>query len=521
MSKGTILQNWLIVLLIGLFLLPSGVAIGQYSGGDGTESSPYRIAEVNDWQELMTEPNDWGSSFILTTDVNLAGVSLVPVGNGHIRFTGVFDGNDYVISNVVINQPSSSHVGLFGYVFDGEIRNLGVEDVNITGYNYVGGLVGLNYKDKKNNFRDGGLISNCYSTGNVNGTDYDVGGLVGRNLYGMLTVCHASGAVSGEDYVGGLMGNNYYGTLTGCYASGSVSGTGDYVGGLVGRNDGTLRACYANGAVSGYDSVGGLVGRDYGMLTGCYASGAVSGTSNLGGLAGRTSGTLIGCYASGSASGRESVGGLLGRNFGTLTACYASGSVSGTGAYVGGLSGKNYEGGTLIGCYATGSASGRDSVGGLVGKNYEGGTLTACYARGSVSGISYVGGLVGYNKSHIENCYSIGDVNGTDYNVGGLVGRDYLGTLMACFWDEETSGMSDGVGNDGPDPNGVTGKSSSEMKRLSTFTSVGWDFVGTWGIGENQTYPYLRKYSSCDINQDGKIDYRDYAIIADNWLGGI
>jgi hypothetical protein len=49
----------------------------------------------------------------------------------------------------------------------------------------------------------------------------------------------------------------------------------------------------------------------------------------------------------------------------------------------------------------------------------------------------------------------------------------------------------------------------------------GWDFINIWGIGENQTYPYLRKYSAADINEDESVDFGDLAILADNWLGSI
>jgi hypothetical protein len=59
------------------------------------------------------------------------------------------------------------------------------------------------------------------------------------------------------------------------------------------------------------------------------------------------------------------------------------------------------------------------------------------------------------------------------------------------------------------------------MKTLSTFTSAGWDFVDTWGIGENQTYPFLRTYSGADLNCDGLVNLIDFAVWANHWLEGI
>jgi hypothetical protein len=202
-----------------------------YSGdGDGSAESPYQISSVTDWQELMTTSGDWNEHFILTADVNPVGVTLTPVGNESTQFTGVFDGNSHTISNLTITASTQDYIGLFGYVGSGgQIRNLGVEDVNITGRNYVGSLVGVN---------SGTLIS-CYATGSVSGTDL-VGGLVGMNYGGTLTACYATGSVIGTNYyVGGLVGWNDSGTLTACYATGSVTGTGA-VGGLVGWNEGGM-----------------------------------------------------------------------------------------------------------------------------------------------------------------------------------------------------------------------------------------------------------------------------------------
>jgi hypothetical protein len=354
----------LTVFILTVLILAGVSFAGTYSGGSGNESQPYQIGNPDDWQELMTTPADWSSSFILTADVNLAGVTLMPVGGTLTPiwspFTGIFDGNDHIISNAVINQPDSdldrpgrNYVGLFGYVGSGgQIRNLGVEDVNMTGRDFVGGLVGVNYE----------------------------------------------------------------GTITACYATGSV--TGHDVGGLVGVNRGTITACYATGSVRG-------------LATTCYCG--------------------------------TNVGGLVGVNYeGTLTACYATGSVTGTGTYVGGLVGRNI------------------------------GTITSCYATGSVSGISYVGGLVGGNIGTLTACYATGAVSGTGDSVGGLVGRNYGDTLTACFWDIQTSGTSDGVGNVNPDPAGAIGKTTAEMKTLSTFTSAGWDFdTPTWTICEGFDYPKL------------------------------
>jgi hypothetical protein len=270
-------------------------------------TDPYKIASVLDWQTLMATPGDWSSCFIVTAEIDMDGQTMTPVGNIYgTVFTGVFDGNGHVIRNIEINTPGSNYVGLFGCVSTGgQIKNLGVEEVNIQGSSYVGGLVGEN---------GDGTITDCYATGTVSGGNY-IGGLVGENYAGTITACYATSTVSGSGYVGGLVGFDYAGTITTCYATGNVTGTGSYVGGLVGyQYAGTITACYATGAVSGNYDVGGLVGENGdGTITDCYATGTVSGGNYIGGLLGYNSqGKAIHCYSTGKPTGSSFVGGLCG-----------------------------------------------------------------------------------------------------------------------------------------------------------------------------------------------------------------
>ncbi len=180
--------------------------------------------------------------------------------------------------------------------------------------------------------------------------------------------------------------------------------------------------------------------------------------------------------------------------------------------------GENYN--TLLrACYATGSVYGTDGVGGLTGDNNSS-TATSCYATGSVQGTNSVGGLAGINSGEIVGCYAAGLVDGMD-SVGGLVGTNSHSELSNCFWDVQATGQAEGVGNPGSDPIEVLGKSTAQMKTLSTFTSAGWDFVEVWGIGNGQTYPYLKGttgFKPADSNYSGSVDLQDLAILAGDWL---
>jgi hypothetical protein len=414
-----------ILSLTAIVALAAGSVFGAYSGGTGDPCTPYQIADVNDLLALAADTNDYNKCFILTADINMGGqvFTTAIIGSGS-PFTGTFDGNGHKITNFTINGGSNSFLGLFGIINPGgSVKNLGLENSAVSGYKYVGGLVGNNIN---------GTIRNCYSTGQVNGYYLLIGGLVGEN-FGSISCCYSTGIVSGS------------------------SGT-SMVGGLVGDND------------SG------------GVISSCYSTGTVSVIAN--------------------------------------------------GVNVGGLAGMNYAS-SIINCYATGSVSGSDKVGGLVGRTYHGSSINYCFSAGQTIGSTNVGGLVGGNDS--------------DSNT------------LNSFWDIQTSGQTTSAAG--------TGQTTAQMKTLSTFTSAGWDFtnettngtddywrmcvdgvnypqlnwqyaqygdfacpdgvsmedltyfVGRW-LESDCTYANNNNCGGTDMDVSGTVDFKDFAIFAENWLSG-
>ena len=190
-------------------------------------------------------------------------------------FTAIFEGNGHTVGNLYIDTDNVVLVGLFGYA-SSSIRNLGAIDVDVTGDDLAGGLIGFN----------SGEILASYVTGRVAGKA-NVGGLVGINQSNdEILASYATSHVSGEDDVGGLIGDNR-GKITAGYATGRVSGE-KKVGGLVGFNQSTgeILAGYATGLVSGDSDVGGLVGSNEGAVTLSYwdtnTSGHATGSSGEG-----------------------------------------------------------------------------------------------------------------------------------------------------------------------------------------------------------------------------------------------
>ena len=253
-----------------------GVAIPVSSAveliGNGTAENPYQIWTAQDFEIWMQYASVLNKHTRLKADLDLNGVLLYPIGE-YGPFTGTFDGNRHVIRNVTILQPTNSYVGLFGRVGSGGvITDLGIQDIDIVGGDYVGGLIGKN---------EGGTISNCYSSGTTRGLAY-IGGLIGSNECGTVNHCYSDVIITAWDstfdsYAGGLAGYNGSGTLTSCYATGSVNGAGSTVGGLAGENHGTLTACYATGFVAGTSLTGGLVGWNQGTLNRCFWDTQISG----------------------------------------------------------------------------------------------------------------------------------------------------------------------------------------------------------------------------------------------------
>jgi hypothetical protein len=152
-----------------------------------------------------------------------------------------------------------------------------------------------------------------------------------------------------------------------------------------------------------------------------------------------------------------------------------------------------------------------------VGLNISSGSISNSYSTSSVTSqcanAQNLGGLVGENYiSIINQCYSTGAVSSSlsSQYIGGLVGRNQ-GGVNCCFWDTETSGQTTSIGG--------TGKTTVEMKTLSTFTNAGWDFTSVWGMALGQ-YPELFIRQAGDLNLDARVDMSDLMILSQHWLEG-
>ncbi len=456
----------------------------------GQANDPILIETAEQMNQVGVFPFLWDKNFQLIADIDMSDLGATDyniIGIGQFRpFKGFLDGNHHSISNLTINKPSTSEVGLFGLVSARDnhvfVQDLTLIDPNVVGQNYTGSLVGRMREV---------IMDNCHlQGGQISGNDY-VGGLIGQlESEGAIYNCESDATVIGNEYVGGLIGWLKDATYTrfmemeNSFSRGMVSGN-SYVGGLLGANNGVIQDCYSEAMVSGISYVGGFSGREYfGYLTNCYSTGSIEGVDYVGGLTGQNTSSIDLCYSSSHvmATG-HAAGGLVGAaSVRPVENSYASGIVNGNDE-VGGLVGALTNVSRIRRCYSISDVSGNEKVGGFLGHLDGTDSVENSYATGSVNGNTYVGGFAGKvdDTGTVQDCYSIGAVSGNSF-VGGFIGDSFYNSVINSYWDKDTSGKTSSDGG--------SGRTTEQMYAMSNYTD--WDFVNDWDICDGFDYPSLQ-----------------------------
>ena len=388
-----------------------------------------------------------------------SGAGFVPIGNWTNRFTGTFDGLRHTISNLTINLPTTSYVGLFGYMgTHSVVQNVGLVGGSVTGSYEVGGLVGNN-----DGYGATANINNSHATGNVTGSSSSIGGLVGNNYgtdsgSGSINNSYATGNVTGGSNVGGLVGENFawyngINYITNTYSTGRVSGS-SYTGGLVGNGGGSATNSFWNITTSGkttsvlgtgltttqmqtasnfmgfnFTTTPGATGNNWVMVD---ANGTLNNTSGAAGatfpmLASEYSTTINNAHQLQLMEMALGASYTLGNNI-VATATGNSTDVWGSSGFIpiGNLT-TNFTG-TFDGLSNTISNL-TINLPAVTGVGLFGWAGTGAVIRnvglvgGSVSGYNEVGALVANNAGTISNSYSTGSVSGNSYTHRGQVLR--------------------------------------------------------------------------------------------------
>lgn len=301
--KSKRLIRWWALLLCLLTIVPV-TAIAQpqkeptYSGGSGTKEDPWIIATAEDLNAMAVRSDRSGKTyanfsnqyFKQTADIDMKdypefkGICFLEITNlwkGQTGFYGHYDGGGHVISNMTINLPKNSCVGLFSEVTQaGSVHDVHLDSsCKIVGKCQVGGIVGMIFGGTNDATAS---VWNCTSGASVHGA-YMCGGIVGDirckrpatqtvNLSVWHCLNYGSITKTGkQEDAAGIVGNvSSGGQMIECMNLGSVYAPRTLeVGGITGfvgsYSDGMMVSgvinCVNYGYVYGGNGTGGVVGR--------------------------------------------------------------------------------------------------------------------------------------------------------------------------------------------------------------------------------------------------------------------
>ena len=160
-------------------------------------------ALVDGYYELKNAGNvEWFGQYVAAAGGNHSGAKLMndidfynienlhsPIGpNEQNKFNSTFDGQGYSIKNMIIERPTESNVGFFGWLRGNNapttVKNLVIDgSCSIHGYNRVGGITGT--------YQNGGsiiTIENVINQATVTAEHQDAGGIFGGHQAGNPTI---------------------------------------------------------------------------------------------------------------------------------------------------------------------------------------------------------------------------------------------------------------------------------------------------------------------------------------------
>lgn len=395
-----------------------------FSGGRGTEASPYRIADARDFKNIqklianglnaeLNSEHFQNAHYLQTANIDFEDEILPSIGvyNGiyanALPFQGVYNGNDKTLSRFQVSGDKDGSTGLFEYVDGATLRNITIGTGSVTGTNTAGILAGRCTGNT--------TIEKCSLTGGQVTGRNSVGfiaHIVGNTLVKDCTVSNITVITAAEgadaNNQGGVVG--YAGgasSIQSCTTSGDIQFTGTASGstrgGIVGKFDSTsqVKDCINNAIVTNalVASTGGIAGQIVnGKIVSCANTANVSGTSNVGGIVGFAGSTTT----NGSAT-----------NIIFITSCRNAANVTGTANCVGGIAGKLQNGAVMSACYAQGNVT------------------TATYDVGGLTGLVQINNKNATSRIYVYDC--IANMNVTSSRAsgacrtGGAVGNITIG----------------------------------------------------------------------------------------------
>lgn len=423
------------------------------------------IDSTSEFKNFITSVKDGknyaGKTVYLNTDVDLRETNyllLWPDSARSKEFCGTFEGNGHKIKNLTIsggehrqalfrttgegaiirnltfdNVNISNTAGKCGYAAlvgyaNGSLRidNVTIANGSITGYQYVGGLVGETKEGKNVTV----TLNKCINNVNITSEDTDAGGFIGNAAALDIFSCENNGTITAKKgAAGGIVG--YVGTkdtdpiadIENCTNNGTIIGY-DCAGGICGHiqsdNESTFiveNTNRGNVTVTAKRSAGGIVGRTCtgGIMSDNINYGNIENLStnddaDAGGILGQNEDDAITMYNNEN-KGNVTAGNRAGGIVGTLgdkdhdKKCDLGYNVNS-----GRIVSNNKDAGGIVGAVAT------DSTSHTIKFNTNSGTIEAKNNAGGIVGWMAGGGLFEGNTSKAK-------ITSTSYDAGGIVGR--------------------------------------------------------------------------------------------------
>ncbi len=266
--------------------------------------------------DLDNVRNDLTANYIMMNDIDLAAWgNWTPVGETATPFSGVFDGNGYMIKNMTVDITSNEivYASFLGYTLNSVVFNLGIVNSEISAEVassnsiYAGIISAMSYSSAFSNCFSGGTI---YTAINSQGFyTNDVGGLLGFGDSVSVINCYNTAdvtALSSNNAIcaGGINGMMRQSEIKRCSNAGKISASNAnyiYTGGIVGCTgdayESDINDCYNSGEIVAdsqeFAYVGGLTGLSSNIMN-SYNVGSLSAKSQVpncifvGGIAGET-----------------------------------------------------------------------------------------------------------------------------------------------------------------------------------------------------------------------------------------
>ena len=331
----------LVMTFVPMAAFAEGTSVDNWDGSTDTswytsapDASEYHITTAEQLaglaQLVNADPgttNFAGKIFYLDNDLDLSGHEWISIGTvlggdcPEYSFCGVFDGQGHVISNLYshesyIEGADESHNllrnALFGSVYNGEVKNLGVADAEIwidpKDDSAAGKGILVDWMGKSK-------ITNCWTSGSIYSgtkTEKNIGGIVGITMQGCtISGCYSTATLTGNftnsegyyknpdpatwpcDSIGGIVGARFDSslTVTDCWFDGKIvvnsiqaavggvvgciATVNNSVGGSVGDADIAIKNCMVTTTDMGADKGGNTYWVAYalgGTVENCYWS---------------------------------------------------------------------------------------------------------------------------------------------------------------------------------------------------------------------------------------------------------